>query len=822
MSTSTFSYAQAAKGQLATQVATSQQSPNQSQTPSIAGNPSRDTNATDGSTRAPSVAVSASSNDVDSRSARGTSAKPEAARLNGVETNRDDANIPTSNAGSVSSFKVGTDMSSVDEVAKLVDQRERPRNSGSDTSEQHESKKGRKPKKGRPLEKDAETVQESEIEGPPPKIELSEAPLPSVNVWVQRQQAAKVKAVDQPTASISADHKARPSQGEAGDGLRAPFNGKQGARRDGEPSRNGAAQGPKRAAPRGARVQEKESETNLLASNPASWPTPETAAVNLKSQPQSQPEKSDKDEKDEAGTAKPKQKKEWVQLPNFVPTVKFETTMPSRGPRGGGRVGGSRGGRDAASSHHAASNSSDRVQDTTPGSRTSSGPKRAPVEGSGTREGRKNNHSHGDHPRSSKESIAENTNGEQLRTNQLGVVNGTNHEQPGNAISSQPEENTKTPDPHKETRAHNNRDAHPQGQNSSNHRGGERPRGGGRGRGGFNGNNPNGMPHYVQSSYLTQHQAYQYQSNGSRHVPSYGVGQQPMPYPFPGQPGPGQRKSANGNRRQGSGRVPTLPPMNVPYDANIYSLPNNGMYAYDPNNLVSIARSQVEYYFSVENCVKDWFLRRHMDSLGFVPLQFIASFNRMRELLVDHNILRQACMESKTVEIVMGGDGVERVRKKEGWEKWVIQDKSQRDPGARHDGPSTWQQFGNGFQHPLMSPHYPVEVPPVFSPTSEHGFTPYTNGHYSIAPQNVPSMNGINGHTRPRESQLSAAVPEFSPSATATFNGINSASQADSENTRISGDQDLNGTHTAHIQPISMANGVLHSQPETNGVSHAH
>lgn len=417
--------------------------------------------------------------------------------------------------------------------------------------------------------------------------------------------------------------------------------------------------------------------------------------------------------------------------------------------------------------------------------------------------------------------LKETTSGEQLRTNQPGAVNGASHEQPGNAISSQPEENTKTPDPHKETRTQNNRDAHPQGQNGSNHRGGERPRGGGRGRGGFNGNNSNGMGHYVQSSYPTQHQAYQHQSNGSRHVPSYSVGHQLMSYPFSGQPGPGQRKSANGNRRQGGGRAPALPPMNVGYDANIYPLPNNGMYPYDPNSLVAIARSQVEYYFSTENCVKDWFLRKHMDGMGFVPLQFIASFNRMRDLLVDHNILRQACMESKVLELIMSADGVERVRKRDGWEKWVIPDKSQRDPSARHDGPSDWQQFGNGFQHPLMTPHYPVEMPPMFSPTGEHGFMPYTNGHYSIAPQNAPSMNGINGHTRPRDSQLSAAVPEFSPSAAVTFNGINSASLADSENTRTSGDHDVNGIHTAHVPPSSTANGAIHNQAETNGVSHA-
>ncbi|GAP92397.1 putative winged helix DNA-binding protein [Rosellinia necatrix] len=802
MSTSSFSYAQAAKGQLATQATTSQHSPSQSQTPSVTGNPSRDANTTNASTRDHSVAVSASSNDVDSRSTRSTSAKPEIYLPNGADINQDEANAAASVAGSVSSSKAGAEMSSMDGTTKSTEPRGRPINMGSDTSEHHEGKKGRKPKKGKSTDKDAETGQGSEKESPPPKVELSEAPLPSVNVWVQRQQAARVKAADQPATSgvnlaqTSTDSKARASQNEAMDGNRVSFNGKRGSRADGEPSRGGTNQGPKRTAPRGARAQEKESETNLLANNPASWPTPETAAVNLKAQPQGQPEKEDKEE---VGVAKPKQKKEWVQLPDFVPTVKFATAMPIRAPRGG-RTGGSRGGRDPATNQHTTANSTDRTQDANSSTRTNSGPKRSAVEGSGARESRKNI-THTEHSRPAKESISDNTNGE-TRSIQTGVVNGTNHEQPGDTISSHPGENIKASDLQKDIRSQNNREAHPQPQNGTNHRSSERPRAGGRGRGGFNQNSSNGMSHYSQNPYPTQHQAYQFQPNGSRHMTHYGPGYQPIPYSFPTQPGPGQRKSSNANRRQGNGRVPTIAPMNVSYDGNMYP-PSNGVYPYESSNLLQLAQTQVEYYFSVDNCVKDWFLRTHMDSQGFVPLHFIASFNRMRELLVDHSILRQACMDSTVLELVMGGDGVERVRGREGWEKWVISDKNLRDPSARHDGPSTWQPFGSGFQHPMMSPHYPVEAGPVFSPTGEHGFAHYANSNYGMQSLNAPAMNG---HARPHESQLSATVPEFSPSANSAFNGFKSASQNGSEDAKIQADKGLNGVALVHEKPI--ANGV--------------
>ncbi|KAF2973090.1 hypothetical protein GQX73_g461 [Xylaria multiplex] len=812
----TFSYAQAAKGQLPTQAAASPQSPNQSQTPSVTGNPGRDNNTINTSTRAPSVSMSTSSNDNDSsRSARSTSAKPEVSPSNSAEVNQDDANIATSVAGSTSSSKAGTDLLSVDGVSKSTESRGRSINTGSDASEHFEGKKSRKPKKGKSSEKNSEAGQEPEKEVPPPKIELSEAPVPSVNFWVQRQQqqAAQAKAVDQPVSSSTiptrtfTESKARSPHSEGVEGNKVPFHGKQGPKRDGEPSRNGNHQGPKRAGPRGARTQEKESETNLLANNPASWPTPETAAVNLKIQPQAQPEKLEKEDKEDTGAAKPKQKKEWVQMADFVPTVKFETALPGRGPRGG-RVGGSRGGRDAPN-HQATASSIDRAQEANAGSRTNSGSKRAPVEGSGPREGRKNI-PHAEHPKVPKESVSDTTNGEQLKSNQPSVVNGTTHEQSGQGPVSgqQSEENIKSSDSHKDIRTQNNRDAHPQGQNSSNHRGGERIRGGGRGRGGFHQNNPNGMSHYSQNPYTGQHHPYQFPPNNTRHVATYGTGYQPIPYSFPGQPGPGQRKSTNGNRRQGSGRVPTMAPINVPYDANVYPTPNGGIYQYDSGNLLQLVQSQVEYYFSVENCVKDWYLRKHMDSQGFVPMQFIASFNRMRELAIDVNILRQACIDSTVVELVMCGDGIERVRSKEGWEKWVIPDKNSRDVSARHDGPSTWHPFNTGFQNPMLSSHYPVEAPQVFSPTNEHGFTHYPNGNYGGSPLNVSTVNGINGHSRPQESQLSAAVPEFSPSAASTFNGFKSISQTGGEDKKTLMNTELKGVASPHGQPSSITNGV--------------
>ncbi|OCK78937.1 hypothetical protein K432DRAFT_279072, partial [Lepidopterella palustris CBS 459.81] len=42
-----------------------------------------------------------------------------------------------------------------------------------------------------------------------------------------------------------------------------------------------------------------------------------------------------------------------------------------------------------------------------------------------------------------------------------------------------------------------------------------------------------------------------------------------------------------------------------------------------------------EYYFSVDNLCKDMFLRKRMDSKGFVLLSVIAEFNRIKQLTPD-------------------------------------------------------------------------------------------------------------------------------------------------------------------------------------------
>ncbi|EPQ53448.1 hypothetical protein GLOTRDRAFT_139687 [Gloeophyllum trabeum ATCC 11539] len=70
---------------------------------------------------------------------------------------------------------------------------------------------------------------------------------------------------------------------------------------------------------------------------------------------------------------------------------------------------------------------------------------------------------------------------------------------------------------------------------------------------------------------------------------------------------------------------------------------------------------QLEYYLSPQNMAQDFFLRQRMDSLGWVSVHLLASFNRVRHLTVDIDLVKDVLSLSSAVElrddwVRMGGD----------------------------------------------------------------------------------------------------------------------------------------------------------------------
>uniref|UniRef100_A0A9J7XRZ7 La ribonucleoprotein 1B n=1 Tax=Cyprinus carpio carpio TaxID=630221 RepID=A0A9J7XRZ7_CYPCA len=101
------------------------------------------------------------------------------------------------------------------------------------------------------------------------------------------------------------------------------------------------------------------------------------------------------------------------------------------------------------------------------------------------------------------------------------------------------------------------------------------------------------------------------------------------------------------------------------------------MYTIEENLLKEYIKRQIEYYFSLPNLERDFFLRRKMDSKGFLPISLIASFHRVQALTTDISLIKEAVKNSEVVELAD-----EQIRRKEEPEQWPI-------PGPSLDSPRT-------------------------------------------------------------------------------------------------------------------------------------
>ena len=165
------------------------------------------------------------------------------------------------------------------------------------------------------------------------------------------------------------------------------------------------------------------------------------------------------------------------------------------------------------------------------------------------------------------------------------------------------------------------------------------------------------------------------------------------------------------------------------------------------------------------------FLRKHMDSQGFVFLTVLVKFNRIQQLTQDMELIRWACVHSTNIDIRTSADGLDRLRKRDGWEQWVLI-MEERDPSAQNDGPSH-------VEIPRIQPPTVLAMPYGFDGVSE-AVTPYIPQHHivdessnyatrngtaatSIPTAVAPTPNGKISETPVTQTPLSGAVPDFAP-----------------------------------------------------------
>eukprot|EP01104_Vermistella_antarctica_P009654 TRINITY_DN2498_c0_g1_i5.p1 TRINITY_DN2498_c0_g1~~TRINITY_DN2498_c0_g1_i5.p1 ORF type:complete len:1084 (+),score=340.28 TRINITY_DN2498_c0_g1_i5:287-3538(+) len=95
--------------------------------------------------------------------------------------------------------------------------------------------------------------------------------------------------------------------------------------------------------------------------------------------------------------------------------------------------------------------------------------------------------------------------------------------------------------------------------------------------------------------------------------------------------------------------------------------------------LHEMLKTQIEYYFSTQNLVRDLFLRRHMDDDGYVLVSIIGAFNRVRSLVgFDVTQIAIALAQSDVVDVRADQQGL---RCKVTPTTWVLEP-TQRIPGT--------------------------------------------------------------------------------------------------------------------------------------------
>jgi la-related protein 1 len=167
------------------------------------------------------------------------------------------------------------------------------------------------------------------------------------------------------------------------------------------------------------------------------------------------------------------------------------------------------------------------------------------------------------------------------------------------------------------------------------------------------------------------------------------------------------------------------------------------------------------------------YLRKHMDSQGFVSLEFIAGFNRIKSLSPDLDIIRLVCQQSSVIEYRTSEIGQDRLRRKDGWAQWVL-DMAERDLSAQNEGPNELHQpqvsRPAGFAQWPMSPGFPA---------GPHG----NDGAYS-------QMNGFHG--APQDTAMAPAEKSVNGAATEETNGaaVSNGHPIESSTKAVSGEPD--------------------------------
>lgn len=326
-----FSYAQAAKGQSAAPGSTASKASS-----SGAATPAKDSQSVSSS----AAAVMSWAEDAEANDPR--SEKSSSTRESRISNEKPSEPSSELTAAALSSPEMGASTAST--VTKDDDVSSVPNTSSDSTWENKSQASTSVEKSTEASEKTSQKGKGKKREQPPAKP-LQEAPLPTVNIWQQRAELRQKPG--KPAVTGSAPNGSAVKQAQEADnadvkGGVAPTETKpNGAEEKSDAARQESRTETDAKRSTRGRPQEKEAKEHAtvfslpLDRDQESWPTMGAAIDEDRKKAQEKTEKSDKERKESVG-AKTGGKGQWVKVP-FVPSVNFNTPLPSTGARRGGR-----------------------------------------------------------------------------------------------------------------------------------------------------------------------------------------------------------------------------------------------------------------------------------------------------------------------------------------------------------------------------------------------------------------------------------------------------------------------------------------------------
>lgn len=147
--------------------------------------------------------------------------------------------------------------------------------------------------------------------------------------------------------------------------------------------------------------------------------------------------------------------------------------------------------------------------------------------------------------------------------------------------------------------------------------------------------------------------------------------------------GAGGNPSGESRRYRGSSRGPSSRPSSSRWRGNFrpsyYNRYNNapgrgGQPPYaplrlpqDPDQFNEQIKRQIEYYFGIDNLCRDIYLRKNMNNEGWISLNLISNFNRVRDLKIEIPRMVEALKDSQVVEVKD-----ECIRRRDDWARWTF------------------------------------------------------------------------------------------------------------------------------------------------------